>query len=337
MDKGGRFLLVILAVIAALVGYRAFVWSPKSGVSEQTAMTRPASQPGKVRRIAVIPKGTTHDFWKAVHAGAIKASKETGSQIFWNGPNREGDRDGQIGIVEDFIVRKVDGIAVAPLESNAQVPCVQKVTEAGIACVIFDSGINTDKYASFVATDNYKGGVLAARRMAEILGGKGKVIVVQYMAGSDSTTQRENGFLETIKREFPGIKLADKKYGLDTVETALQAAEDLLTRNPELDGVFACNESTSVGTLRALESQGRAGKVKMVGFDSSAPLVEGVKSGKIDSLVVQNPFMMGYEGVKAAVAVLDGKVPVKRIDTGVKLITKKNLATKEIRELLNPK
>ncbi len=327
-----KVLMVVLVVLAIVIAQRTL---SKTDKSKETPT--PGTKPARQRQIAVIPKGTTHDFWKAVHAGALKAGQETGAAIFWNGPNREGDRDGQIGIIEDFIVRKVDGIVVAPLDSNALVPSVLKVNSANIACVIFDSGVNVDKYVSFVATDNYNGGKLAARQMGGILHGKGNVIVVQYMAGSDSTTQRERGFMETIKREYPNIKIVDSKYGLDTVETALQAAEDLLTRHPQLDGVFACNESTSVGTLRALQSQGRAGKVKMVGFDSSTPLIEAVKSEKIDSLVVQNPFMMGYLGVKAVMDKLNGKPVEKRIDTGVKLITKMNLGTPEIQQLLNPK
>ncbi len=333
MLRKTRVVFVFLVIAAGFIIYRAV---PNQDTGKETAASVAGSK-HSLRQIAVIPKGTTHDFWKAVHAGALKAAKETKVEIFWNGPNREGDRDAQIAIVEDFIVRRVDGIVLAPLDSNALVPSVLKIDEAKIPCVIFDSGIKTDKYTSFVATDNFKGGVLAARRMAEVLRRKGKVIVVQYMAGSDSTTQRENGFLETVKREFPEMKVVDKKYGMDTVETALQAAEDLLTRNPTLDGIFACNESTAVGTLRALESQGRAGKVKMVGFDSSAPLVAGVKNGKIDSLVVQNPFKMGYLGVKAAVDKLNGKTVEKRIDTGVTLITKLNLETKEIQNLIHPK
>jgi len=329
-----KIVVVFLVIIAGLVVLRG-VNSKAREASPSSSAPAPSAK-NKARQIAVIPKGTTHDFWKAVHAGAAKAAAESGVTIFWNGPNREGDRAAQIGIIEDFVVRRVNGIVVAPLDSNALVPAVTKVNNARIPCVIFDSGINMDKYVSFVATDNYKGGVLAARRMAEILNGKGDILVVQYQAGSDSTTQREKGFIETVKREFPHLNIVDTKYGLDTVETALQAAEDLLTRHPKVDGIFACNESTSVGTLQALESQGRTGTVKMVGFDSSTPLINAVKSGKIDALVVQNPFKMGYLSVKACVDKLDGKPVEKRIDTGVTLITKLNLATPEVRQLLNP-
>ena len=286
------------------------------------------------RRIAVIPKGTTHIFWQSVRAGAEKAGAEAGVKIFWNGPEREGDREKQIQIVEDFIVQDVSGIVIAPLDSKALVPSVEKIFARNIPCAIIDSGIDTDKYVSFVATDNYEGGVIAARRMGKILSGKGKIIVVKYAAGSASTTNRENGFMDTIGKEFPGIEIVDTKYGMDTVETALQAAEDLLTKNTELDGLFACNESTSVGALRALQSQGRVEQIKMVGFDAGGLLIAGLKAGLIDSLVVQNPYKMGYEGVKAVIARLDGKEVPRRIDTGVTLITKENLETPQIQALL---
>ena len=200
--------------------------------------------------------------------------------------------------------------------------------------MLSDFAIDRDILVSCVATDNFQGGVIAARRMAEILDGKGKVIVVKYAPGSASTTKRENGFIETIEEEFAGIEIVDAKYGMDTVETSLQATEDLLMKNSQVDGLFACNESTSVGALRALQSQQRAGKVKMVGFDAGKLLIEGVKSGDIDSLVVQNPTKMGYEGVKTLVASLDGKDVPGRIDTGVKLITKENLETPQIQALL---
>lgn len=287
------------------------------------------------RRIAVIPKGTTHIFWQSVRRGAQKAGTEAGVKIFWNGPKRESDREEQIQIVEDFIVRKVSGIVLAPLDSKALVPTVEKIFEAGIPCAIIDSGIDTDKYISFAATDNYLGGVIAARRMGKILNGEGKIIVVKYVPGSASTTNRENGFIDTIERRFPGIEIVDAKYGMDTVETALQATEDLLTKNTELDGLYACNASTAVGALQALRSQRRTEKIKMVGFDAEEALVDGLKSGEIDSLVVQNPFKMGYEGVKAVLAKLDGKEVPRRIDTGVELVTKERLAEPEIKELLN--
>jgi ribose transport system substrate-binding protein len=287
------------------------------------------------RRIAVIPKGTTHLFWKSIRAGAEKAGEETGVKIYWHGPEREGDREKQIQIIEDFIVQKVSGIVLAPNDNKALVPSVEKVFEKNIPCVIIDSAIDTDKIVSFVATDNYKGGVIAAKRMGKILNGRGKIIVIKYAPGSASTMKREDGFTNTIENEFPEIEIVDTKYGLDTVETALQATEDLLMRNTELDGLYACNESTSVGALRAMQSQGRSGKMKMVGFDAGELLIQGLESGVIDSLVVQNPYKMGYQGVKMVVTKLNGGEVPQQIDTGVELVTKERLEEPEIRALLN--
>jgi ribose transport system substrate-binding protein len=284
--------------------------------------------------IAVIPKGTTHIYWQSVKAGAEAAGKEFGYAIQWNGPERETDRERQIQIIEDFIVQKVDGIVLAPLDKDALVPSVEKLASLKIPCAIIDSGIKTDQYVTFAATDNYHGGVLAAQRMGEILGGKGNVIVLKYVPGSASTTERENGFIETIQKQFPDMKIVDSKYGQDTVETALQAAEDMLTRNSDVQGFYACNAPTAVAALQALQSQNRP-QIKMVGFDAEKALIDGLKSGKIDALIVQNPFKMGYEGVKAVVAAIKGQPVEKKIDTGVAVVTKPDLDKPEIKALLN--
>ncbi len=216
----------------------------------------PATAPAAGQHtIAVIPKGTTHIYWQSVKAGAEAAGKEFGYTIQWNGPERETDRERQIQIIEDFIVQKVDGVVLAPLDKDALVPSVEKLASLKIPCAIIDSGIKTGQYVTFAATDNYHGGVLAAQRMGEILGGKGNVIVLKYVPGSASTTERENGFIETIQKQFPNMKIADSKYGQDTVETALQAAEDMLTRNSDVQGFYACNAPTAVAALQALQSQ----------------------------------------------------------------------------------
>ncbi len=284
--------------------------------------------------IAVIPKGTTHVYWQSVKAGAEAAGREFGCNIQWLGPEREGDRERQIQIIEDVIVQKVDGVVLAPLDRESIAPSVDKLASVKIPCAIVDSAVASDNYVTFAATDNYLGGVLAARRMGQILNGKGNVLVMKYAPGSASTTDRENGFIETMQKEFPGIKIADTKYGPLTVETALQAAEDILTRNADVQGFFACNESTAVGTLQALQSQKRS-EIKMVGFDASTALLDGLQAGQIDALVVQNPYKMGYEGVKAVMMSIQGKPVEKKIDTGVTLVTKDALGKPEIKALLN--
>ena len=289
------------------------------------------------RRIAVIPKGTSSVFWESVRLGAQKAGDEFGYEISWNGPELESDRERQIQIVEDFIALKVAGVVLAPNGSNALVPKVEEMFAKNIPCVIIDSEIDTDKYVSFAATNNYQGGVIAARRMGKILNGKGKVIVTKFMPGSGSTTNRENGFIDTIEKEFPDIEIVDTKYGMATVETALQAAEDLLTKHAQLDGLYASNASTSVGSAQALQSQGRADSIKMVGFDAEETLIDKLRSGVVDSLVVQDPYKMGYIGVKTLVDKINGKEVPKLIDTGVELVTLKRLEEPKIKALLNLK
>ena len=316
------FLLVVCLLLEGGCGHKS-AEVPSSGAESPHLLT-----------VAVIPKGTTHVFWQSIRAGAEDAGKEFNCRIYWTGPEREGDRERQIQIVEDVVVQQVDGVVLAPLDFKALVPSVEKLAERKIPCVIVDSGIDTDQYVTFAATDNYKGGVLAAQRMGKILNGKGNVLVLRYAVGSASTENRERGFLDTIQKDFPDIKIVDTKYGLDTVETALQAAEDLLTRNKDAQGFFACNESTTVGTLQALQSQRRS-EIKVVGFDSSPALLDGLKSGQIDALVVQNPYKMGYEGVKAVVSAINGKSVPKKIDTGVELITKESLGDPAVRSLLH--
>ncbi len=335
LNKNVLILVFVLVAIAA-VGAGLFLKKGRN-VTPQFAATKAENtveKPERLGPIAVIPKGTTHSYWNSVLAGAQKASKEHNVEIFWAGPDREGDREKQIQIVEDFIVKKVAGIVLAPTDAEALVPVVERAAAARIPVVIIDSDIDTGKRVSFVATDNYAGGVLAAKHMAKLLGGKGKVAVIKYMAGSASTTARENGFIETLKKEFPEIKVVEDRYGMDTVETALSAAEDVLTRHKELDGIFACNESTSLGALRALESQGRAGAVKMIGFDSADALLKGLKDGRIDALVVQNPQAMGYIGVCSVIAAIKGESVKARIDTGVQLVTKDRLNSPKIRALI---
>ncbi len=320
--KKPLIIIVLVVVAAAFIGVGLWL---RGGNGEQSG-----------RQIGVIPKGTTHDFWNAVLAGARQAEQEEDVEIFWNGPDREGDRERQIQIVEDFIVRRVSGIVLAPSDAKALVPVVERAIKAGIPVVIIDSDIETTKRVAFVATDNYQGGVIAAKRMGKVLKGRGRIAVIKYMAGSASTTARENGFIETVTKQFPDIQIVESRYGEDTVEKALSAAEDVLTRHRELEGMFACNESTARGALRALESQKRADSVLLIGFDSSEPLLEGLREGHIDSLVVQNPFRMGYKGVRAVIAALDGQEVEPRIDTGVELVTAENLNTPQIKSLLNP-
>ena len=291
----------------------------------------------KTLQIAVIPKGTTHEFWKSIHAGAVRAGRELGVDIIWKGPQKEDDRAQQITVVEDFISRGVDGIVLAPLDDRALMRPVRDAAREKIPVVVIDSGLQGGDYVSYVATDNYKGGVLAARRLGELLGGRGRIFLIRYQEGSASTVQREAGFYDTVTGEFPGLEILVKdQYAGATTETAYQLAENLISRFPDVQGVFTPNESSTFGTLRALQESGLAGKVVFVGFDSSPKLVQGLRDGDIQGLVIQNPARVGYLGVKTIVAHLKGEPIEKVVDTGVALATRDNMDAPEIKALLSP-
>ena len=293
--------------------------------------------------IAVIPKGTTHEFWKSIHAGSNKAASELTAQgttieVIWKGPLREDDREQQIQVVEGFMTQGVNGIVLAPLDNRALVRPVEEAKRASVPTVIIDSGLESDAIVSFVATDNRKGGALAAARMGELLNGKGKVLMLRYAEGSASTTEREEGFVTELKQKFPNIELiSSDQYAGATRDTAKRASENLLNRfGDEIQGIFTHNESSTAGMLLALQDINKAGKVSFVGFDASQAFIEAMRTGQLNGIVVQNPFNMGYLGVRTMVDHLLGKPVEKKIDTGVMLVTNENMSSPEVQTLLHP-
>jgi len=296
----------------------------------------------KALTIAVIPKGSTHEYWKSVKAGADAAGKELGVTIQFKGPLKEDDKVDQIKTVEDFTTAKVDGIVLAPLDDQALVKPVKEAVGQTIPVVIIDSALKSDDSSSFVSTDNYKGGTIAGEEMVKELGDKGSLIVLRYQKGSASTDEREKGFLDVIAKH-PGIKvLSSNEEAGSTVDSAQSKAESLLGgfKNPDgslqAQGIYCPNESSTFGMLRVLEENKWAGKVKFVGFDSSPKLVDGLTAGEINALVVQNPYNMGYQSVKTIVDVINKKPFEKRIDTGATLVTKDNMKDEKIAKLINP-
>src|SRR6266436_4105093 len=313
-----RKIISILVVLAAIVALSCNRSGSKSGKKKLT--------------IAVIPKGTSHEFWKSIHAGAIKAAKELSSagndaEVIWKGPLREDDREQQIQVVEGFASQGVDGMVLAPLDDRALARPVEEAKNAGVPTVIIDSALQSPAIVSFVATDNRKGGMLAADRLGELLNGKGKVILLRYAEGSASTQDREDGFLQEIKQKYPNIQLiSTDQYAGATRDTAKRASENLLNRfGDDVQGIFTVNETATAGMLLALQDISKAGKVKFLGFDSSQPFLDAMKAGQLDGIVLQNPLNMGELGVKTMVRHLLGKPVEKLVDTGVFLITPKNM------------
>ncbi len=312
--------------------------------------TLSCTQPGrsnagarKKLTLAVIPKGTTHEFWKSIHAGSLKAARELSGadmdiEVIWKGPLREDDREQQIQVVEGFSSQGVNGIVLAPLDNRALVRPVEEAKRAGVPTVIIDSALQSQDIVSFVATDNRKGGRLAADRMGELLGGKGKVLLLRYQEGSASTQDREDGFVEELKAKYPNIELiSSDQYAGATRDTAKRASENLLNRfGDQIQGIFTPNESSTAGMLLALQDIGKAGKVTFIGFDTSQAFTDAMRNKQLHGFVVQNPFNMGYLGVRTMVEHLQGKGIEKLVDTGVTMVTPDNLDAAEIQTLLHP-
>ena len=291
-------------------------------------------------KIAVIPKGTTHEFWKSVHAGAAKAAKEVDVDIVWKGPLKEADLKAQVDVVSTFVAQGVSGIVLAPLNDTALRAPVKQATQAKIPVVVFDSDLQGDDHVSFVATDNVAAGKIAGDHLAKLLGDKGNVVVLRYQEGSASTQNREKGFIDTIKQK-PIMKIvSDNQYGGATTETAFSKGESLLlaqkAETGAVNGIFTPNESTTFGMLLALKKSNMNKKMKFVGFDASEKLIGALKDGDVDGLVVQNPFNMGYLAVKTMADHLRGKKIEKRIDTGARLVTKENLEDPAVKEVIQP-
>ena len=314
-------LVLTLAISALLTGCN------KTGKSDQLS-------------VAVIPKGTTHIYWKSVEAGAKKAAAELGVKLTFIGPQREDDRSQQIDLVTNQALQN-DAIVLAPLDAVALRDAAKSVADKGKPVVIIDSSLADGQsfITSYVATDNREGGRIGARRLAELLSGKGKVAVLRYMQGSASTEQREEGFLEEIKKS-PGIEVvSSEQFAGATASQAQDVAANLLTRlaagdGLSVQGIFCSNQTSSYGMLQALRGKNLGGKVKFVGFDCDATFIDALKKGEMHGSVLQDPVNMGYLGVKTAVAKLRGEKVETVIDTGATLITAENLGEAKIAELI---
>jgi ribose transport system substrate-binding protein len=326
--------------IAVLLAAMAVGCGGDTSTSGTTAATKtPAPKAAKTSyKIAVIPKGPTHDFWKSIHAGALKAQQQLGNvEILWNSGPNERDSAKQIEVVENFVTQRVDAIVLAPVDKNALVAPILAAKKKGIPVVIIDSGIATKEIDSYVATDNFNGGKLAARELAKQMGGKGNVAVLRYMVGSDSTEQREAGFLEAMKKEFPEIKIvSENQYAGATETEALQAAENMLTGLKNVQGWFCPCEPVTAAVVKALDAQGLGGKVKVVGFDAGSTIIPSFKAGKIHGLILQDPVNMGYLGVKTAMDLIQGKKVEAQVGTGETVVTAANFEEPKIRELHSP-
>lgn len=282
----------------------------------------------------MVPKGANHLFWQTVRAGAIKAAQENQLQIEWNAPTIETDSSRQIAILESMINKHLAGIAVAPVDKTALANVVNRASQSGIPVSIFDSAIDTPNHITYVATNNREGGRLAAQRLAELMLDKGKCAVIAFMPGSAATMEREQGFADEMKKH-PGIQIVQTAYGMASRAQAKAATENILTAHPDLAGLFASAESSSAGAALALRARSST-RVRTVAFDSNSQLLDDLRDRYVDALILQDPFKMGYESVRAIAMKLHGEVPPTQVDSGVYIVDRSNTEVPDIIRLIYP-
>lgn len=307
--------------------------------SSSTSSSSSDSGDGSIR-IAVIPKGTSHEFWKSVHFGARKAAEEAGDvEIIWRGPVEEKDTGSQIEVVKNMVTKRVDGIVLAPNQKGGLVDVVEESIAEGIPVVIFDSGLEPGpEIISYIATDNYKGGQMAAEAMAKAIEEKGNVILLRYIAGSESTEQREQGFLDGLKK-YPDITVvsSDQRGGDTTTKSKEKVDQLLQSHGDDLAGIFAVCEPNANGTLESLRNAGLNKKVKFIAFDPSDALVEALGDGSCSGIVLQDPVQMGYQSVKTMLAAIKGEtITSDFISTGEYVATPENMKEEQYQKLLKP-
>lgn len=286
--------------------------------------------------IAVVPKATSHLFFVSIHHGVDRAAREFNVDIEWNGPNEETDHARQIQIVETMISRRVDAMAISATDENALAPTVQRAIDSGIPVTVFDSGVNAKGFVSFIATDNYGAGCTAARLLARLVNENGNVGMVMHKPGGASTVLREQGFEATMKKEFPQVTIAARQYGMSDPARSRAAAENILTAHPDLAGIFASSEASSLGSMQAIANRGLSGKVKLITFDSSRAHVEALRQGTIDVMLLQDPDRLGYEAVHSLVEKLRGGTPPARLDLPVREVRRSDLDKPDVQALLAP-
>jgi len=308
-------------------------WLPVQ--AQVQGQAKPAAK-NKALHVVFIPKSSDQVFWDLMRAGVDRAVQEDGQvRLTWRGPAHNDDTEAQIRILQAYTRADVDAILITPTDRSRLQQAVRAATALGIKVVVVDSALDGSDYSNMVATDNVRGGRLAARQLAELLGKQGQVAILRTVAGSASTDERAQGFMAYLKESAPGIKVLEDTHGGATTGQARHSALELLKRHPDLDGVFAVNESSTDGMLRALRDQGRAGKLRFVGFDSTDLLLQALQQKEIDGLVLQDPQQMGYVGLQAALAAVRGEaVKDKSIFTDTTLLTRENLQSPAVKKLL---
>ncbi|BBU38357.1 monosaccharide ABC transporter substrate-binding protein (CUT2 family) [Aeribacillus composti] len=284
--------------------------------------------------IAIVSKGFQHQFWQAVKKGAEQAAKEFDVEITFEGPESESQVDKQIEMLRTAIDKKPDAIGFAALDSQASIPLLKEADEKGIPIIAFDSGVDSDIPLATASTDNKAAAALAADKMAEKIGGKGKVALIVHDQTSITGVNRRDGFVERIKEKYPDIEIVDIQYGGGDQLKSTDLAKAIIQAHPDLKGIYGANEGSAIGVINAVKEMNKQGKIVVIGFDSGKQQIEAIKDGTMAGAITQNPVGIGYETVKAAVQAINGEKVEKVIDTGFYWYDKTNLDNEEIKSAI---
>ena len=321
------------------IGFSALVLGLSGCAKDKPAETpAPTTSAGGAApvKIAFIPKGNSSSFWHVMKQGADQAAaEEKNVTVAWQPPSKDSDYTEQINMMQTQVTGGAQGIALVATDAQALIKPVDDAIAKGIPVVTVDSGINKDSAACYIATDNVEGGRMAAKDLAAAIGEKGNVGMLFFLKGAVSNDQREQGFKEEMAKH-PGVKIVAELQAVDPAD-ALSKASNMFTANPGLAGIFANNEPLGIGAANYIRQNKLTGKVQMVAFDAAPDEITGLKDGTIHALIVQDPYQMGYLGVKTLLkAVRKQPIEKKFVDSGVTLINKANMDTPAMQKLLNP-
>jgi len=284
--------------------------------------------------IPLISKGFQHQFWQAVKQGAEKAAKDLNVSITFEGPESESQVDKQIEMLQAALGKNPTALGIAALDSKAAIPLLQEAQKKKIPVIAFDSGVDSDIPLTTVSTDNIVAAGVAADKVAEVIGKKGKVAIIVHDQTSRTGIDRRDGFLKRMKEAYPDIQVLEPQYGGGDHLKSTEIAKAVINGNPDLKAYFGANEGSAIGIINAVKELKMEGKIVVVGYDSGKLQIDAIKSGLMYGAVQQNPVLMGYKTVEAAVKAIKGETLPKKIDSGYVWADKSNLDSPEVKNVL---
>lgn len=324
-------LLMVVSIMAGCVAPTPVAPAPPSGGEEAAA---PAPEAAEKPYIPVISKGFQHQFWQAVRLGSEQAAKDFNVDITFEGPESEAMVDKQYEMIQAALAKNPQALCLAAVDSQAMIPLLEEAQAKGIPVIGFDSGVDSDIPLSTASTDNVAAAALAADKMAELIGGSGKIAVLVHDQTSRTGIDRRDGFVQRIESQYPDIEIVNVDYGAGDHLKSTDLAKAVIQANPDLKGYFGANEGSIIGVLNAVNELGKEGEIVLIGYDAAKQPLDAIRSGVMAGAITQNPIGIGYKCVEAAVKAINGEELPKVIDTGFFWYDASNMDSEEIKPLL---